>query len=91
MIAQIDPEDPNSMAGAGMSFNDNALGGFGQGDEQQMQDWVKRQKSEIKELQGKLDASKKEFKKSQAEVESLRLEDPNLYRKKHAVLDKVKI
>ena len=56
-----------------------------------MQDWVKRQKSEIKELQGKLDVSKKEFKKSQAEVESLRLEDPNLYRKKHAVLDKVKV
>lgn len=91
MIAQIDPDDPNSMANAGMSFNDNVLAGFGQGDEQQMQDWVKRQKSEIKELQGKLDVSKKEFKKSQAEVESLRLEDPNLYRKKHAVLDKVKV
>ena len=31
MIAQIDPEDPNSIAGAGMSFNEP---GFGQGDEQ---------------------------------------------------------
>ena len=47
MIAQIDPEDPNSMGGAGMSFNEV---NFGQGDEQQMQDWVKRQKTEIKEL-----------------------------------------
>ncbi len=63
-----------------------------QGDgDNQTEDWVKRQKAEIKELQQKLEASKKDYKKSQAEVESLRLEDPALYRKKVAVLDKVKL
>lgn len=42
-------------------------------------------------MQVKLDTSKKEFKQSQAEVESLRLEDPILYRKKQGVLEKVKV
>ena len=60
-------------------------------DDTQMDDWVKRQKAEIKQLQVKLDTSKKEFKQSQAEVESLRLEDPILYRKKQGVLEKVKV
>ena len=64
---------------------------FGFEDDTQTEEWVKRQKSEIKQLQSKLETSKKEFKQSQAEVESLRLEDPTLYRKKLAVLDKVKV
>ena len=65
--------------------------GSGDGNEQETEDWVKRQKAEIKQLQVKLEAAKKDFKQNQAEVESIRLEDPNLYRKKVAVLDKVKM
>ena len=42
-------------------------------------------------MQAKLEASKKEYKQSQAEVEALRMEDPTLYRKKKQVLDKVKL
>ena len=38
-----------------------------------------------------MEAAKKDYKQSQAEVEALRLSDPSLYRKKVAVLDKVKL
>lgn len=51
-------------------------------DDTQTEEWVRRQKAEIKELQKKIELSKKEYKQSQAEVESLRLQDPTLYRKK---------
>ena len=91
MIAQLDVEDSgNNFGGAtgltGVLSDSIAM----DGDDMQTEEWVKRQKAEIKQLQGKLDASKKEFKQSQAEVEALRLEDPTLYRKKQALLDKVK-
>ena len=59
-------------------------------DDSQTEEWVRRQKAEIKELQKKIELSKKEYKQSQAEVESLRLQDPILYRKKDQVLQKVK-
>ena len=58
--------------------------------EDQIVEFVKRQKAEIKELQSKLEKSKQDYKESQAEVEELRLKDPSLYRKKLAVLEKVK-
>ena len=91
MIAQIDVEDSgNNFGSAGIG-----LGGTNHmpemQDDIQTEEWVKRQKAEIKQLQVKLEASKKEYKESQAEVESLRLEDPTLYRKKQALLDKVKV
>ena len=52
-------------------------------------EFVKRQKAQIKELSAKLDQSKRDYKESEAEVEDLRLKDPSLYRKKKEVLDKV--
>ena len=41
-------------------------------------------------MQKKLEASKRQYKEDKAEVEALRLTDPALYRKKAAVLEKVK-
>ena len=41
-------------------------------------------------MQEKLEASKRQYKEDKAEVEALRLSDPALYRKKVAVLEKVK-
>jgi chromosome segregation ATPase len=58
--------------------------------DEQIRDFVKRQKSQIKELQEQLENSKKQYKADKAEVENLRLKDPEQYRKKMTVLDKVK-
>lgn len=44
--------------------------------EDQTEEWVRRQKADIKELQIKLGDAKKEYKQSEAEVSALRLEDP---------------
>ena len=41
-------------------------------------------------MQEKLDDSKRQYKEDKAAVESIRLTDPVLYRKKTAVLEKVK-
>ena len=41
-------------------------------------------------MQEKLESSKRQYKEDQASVEAVRLTDPALYRKKLAVLDKVK-
>ena len=41
-------------------------------------------------MQEKLDGSKRQYKEDKAAVESIRLTDPVLYRKKTAVLEKVK-
>ena len=46
----------------------------------QTRDFIKTQKSQIKDLQEKLEASKKQYKADRAEVESLRLKDPEQYR-----------
>ena len=88
MIKQVDHSGDHGMAS---NVPDSMMMSFQVDGDVQTEDWVKRQKAEIKELQVKLEASKKDYKKSQAEVESLRLEDPALYRKKVAVLDKVKL
>ena len=45
------------------------LPGFGEDDHAQMEDWVRRQKAEIKDNQAKLEVQKKDYKHSQAEVE----------------------
>lgn len=88
MVKQMDHSGDHGMAS---NVPDSMMMSFQVDGDVQTEDWVKRQKAEIKELQVKLEASKKDYKKSQAEVESLRLEDPALYRKKVAVLDKVKL
>lgn len=41
-------------------------------------------------MQEKLESSKRQYKEDKASVEAVRLTDPALYRKKLAVLDKVK-
>ena len=41
-------------------------------------------------MQEKLESSKKQYKEDKADIDKLRLKDPELYRKKTAVLDKVK-
>ena len=41
-------------------------------------------------MQEKLDGSKRQYKEDKAAVEAIRLTDPALYRKKTAVLEKVK-
>lgn len=89
LMAQLDADDQNvggTLATDPMMFS-LEIGA----NEDETEDWVKRQKAEIKQLQVKLEAAKKDFKQNQAEVEAIRLEDPNLYRKKLAVLDKVKL
>jgi len=60
MIKQIDHSDP------GMASNvpDSMMMSFQVDGDVQTEDWVKRQKAEIKELQVKLEASKKDYKKS---------------------------
>lgn len=41
-------------------------------------------------MQEKLEASKKQYKDDKAQIEEIRLKDPELYRKKSAVIEKVK-
>ena len=91
MIAQLDDDDQgNQFVGAGLGFR-KQVDGADSDDDIQTQEWVRRQKAEIKELQKALEGSKREFKQSQAEVEAIRTEDPILYRKKSAVLEQVKV
>lgn len=61
-----------------MSMNDNST------------DFVKQQKSQIKEMQAKLEQAKAQYKTDKAALEELRLSDPALYRKKSEVLNGVK-
>ena len=56
----------------------------------QLRDFIARQKSQVKDLQEKLELAKKQYKTDKAEVDALRVKDPEQYRKKAAVLDKVK-
>lgn len=54
-----------------------------------MRDFIKKQKQQVKYLSERLEADKAKYKADKADVELLRLKDPELYKKKSAVLEKV--
>lgn len=76
---------------ASNSFNrfDNPFGAMKHSDEELME-FVKRQKAEIKELQDKLEHAKQHYKEDKAKLEEIRNKDPNLYKIKSQLLAKVK-
>lgn len=87
-------EDVSNIGASFVSGKSNPFGSpeklIGEQNEDQIQEFVKRSKQDIKEMQEKLETSKRQYKEDKAEVEALRLTDPALYRKKVVVLDKVK-
>ena len=85
LIAQLDAEDTKGYGlpdASSLSMDD---------DEEHNEEWVRRQKAQIKELQVKIEGAKKDFKRSRAELEAVRLKEPALYLKKSTALDKVKM
>lgn len=85
------------MSNMGASFLSGKSNPFGSPEkliadknEDEIYEFVQRRKKEIKEMQEKLDGSKRQYKEDKAAVEAIRLTDPALYRKKSAVLEKVK-
>lgn len=75
---------------ASNSFNKYGDNPFGQYKDEEMVEFVKRQKAEIKDLQEKLEASKAQYKEDKAKLEEIRHKDPNLYKIKSQLLSKVK-
>ena len=69
MINQVDADDQMNTMMSGTIGESMGLPGFGEDDHAQMEDWVRRQKAEIKDNQAKLEVQKKDYKHSQAEVE----------------------
>ena len=55
-----------------------------------MNDYIKKEKAELKELQSCLEADKKRYKEDKREAEGLRHADPSAYRQRIKVLEKVK-
>lgn len=53
-------------------------------------EYLKREKSELKDLQARLEDDKKRYKEDKREAETLKHTDPSAYRQRVAILDKVK-
>ena len=56
----------------------------------ELKEFLKREKAEIKDLQGRLEDDKRLYKQDKREAETLKHTDPSAYRQRMAVLDKVK-
>ena len=59
LMAQLDADDQNM---GGTLATDPMMFSLEMGNEDETEEWVKRQKAEIKQLQVKLEAAKKDFK-----------------------------
>ena len=53
-------------------------------------DYLKKEKQELKDLQKRLEDDKKRYKQDKQEAEALRISDPAAYRQRVAILDRVK-
>jgi hypothetical protein len=56
----------------------------------ELKEFLKREKAEIKDLQGRLEDDKRLYKQDKREAETLKHTDPSAYRQRMVVLDKVK-
>lgn len=55
-----------------------------------MKDFLKKEKSDLKDLQTRLEDDKKRYKEDKKEAEGLKYTDPSAYQQRMNVLDKVK-
>lgn len=90
LLRDVDAEDAGNSHNVSMSGHNPFADVAESGSSDQIAEFVKRQKADIKEMQEKLEVSKRQYKNDKASVEALRVSDPALYRKKHVVLEKVK-
>ena len=57
--------------------------------EDTLKEYVLREKAELKDLQAKLEQEKRQFKADKRDTESLKYSEPEVYRQRMTVLDKV--
>ena len=86
LLRDVEADDVGASAsfvsGKSNPFSQSPEKLIGEQNEDQIHDYIKRQKAEIKSMQEKLEVAKRQYKEDKAEVEALRLTDPALYRKK---------
>ncbi len=85
---EFDDKENSSINSGGEDEVPSKLPRFSQ--KSDLKEYLSKEKAELKELQQRLEEDKRKYKEDKREVDDLKYSDPNAFRQRSQLLDKVK-